>query len=99
LERLAMTVAGALPEASGVLNVQVFLDSASGRAAIIELNPRFGGGFPLSLRAGADFPRWVIQETLGLDCEARNDQWRHGVVMLRYDDAVFTQAADIGLDL
>jgi carbamoyl-phosphate synthase large subunit len=97
LERLAINIAEALPGASGVLNIQVFFDPVKKRASVIELNPRFGGGFPLALEAGADFPCWVIEETLGLPCRARQDQWRSGIVMLRYDDAVFIKADEIGL--
>jgi carbamoyl-phosphate synthase large subunit len=99
LERLAASVAEALPGASGVLNMQVFADSASGRLSIIEINARFGGGIPLSIAAGADFPRWVLEETLGLPCTARQDHWVPGVVMLRWDDAVYTRADRIGLRL
>ena len=56
---------------------------------MIEINARFGGGFPLSLEAGADFPRWMLEELLGLPSTASRDRWRPGMVMLRYDAAVF----------
>ena len=32
---------------------------------MIEINARYGGGFPLALEAGADFPRWQLEELLG----------------------------------
>ena len=56
---------------------------------VIEINPRFGGGYPLAWRAGARYSRWLIEETLGLESTAQADDWRDGLVMLRYDDAVF----------
>ena len=31
----------------------------------IEINPRFGGGAPLGIAAGADYPGWLMQELLG----------------------------------
>jgi carbamoyl-phosphate synthase large subunit len=99
LEHLAMSVAEALPGARGVLNIQVFCEPETGEMRIIEINPRFGGGFPLARHAGADFTRWVIEEALGRECSARNDLWRSGVVMLRYDDAVFVTAEQVGLHL
>jgi carbamoyl-phosphate synthase large subunit len=55
----------------------------------IEINPRFGGGFPLSCEAGADYPRWLLEWALGLPSTACADGWRPDVAMLRYDDAVF----------
>ena len=59
------------------------------RLTVIEINARYGGGFPLSLEAGADFPRWMLEELRGLPSTASPDGWRAGLVMLRYDAAVF----------
>jgi carbamoyl-phosphate synthase large subunit len=92
LEDLAARLCEALPGAYGALNVQVFVDGDSDEPdglAVIEINARFGGGFPLSLEAGADFPRWMLEELLGLPSTASHDAWRSGMVMLRYDAAVF----------
>lgn len=87
-------VAENLPGALGCLTIQCFLTPA-GEIVFIEINPRFGGGFPLSIQAGADFPRWIIEMMLGRQPEMSIDDWRDGVVMLRYDDAVFTTADKI----
>ena len=56
---------------------------------IIEINPRFGGGAPLSIRAGADFPRWLFLELLGKEPQIRFDGFRDGLLMLRYDSQVW----------
>lgn len=86
---LAFGMAKALPGPYGVLNFQVFADEATGDMAVIEINPRFGGGFPLSHRAGADYARWLLEDVRDLPSTATADGWRDGVVMLRYDAAVF----------
>ena len=91
LERLAADVSAALPGPFGALTIQVFVDEASGQLAIIELNARFGGGYPLSREAGADFPRWMLEDLVGLPSTATADGWRDGLVMLRYDAAVFVR--------
>ncbi len=91
---LAGRICAALPGAYGALAVQVFVGDAPGELAVIEINARYGGGFPLALEAGADFPRWQIEELLGLPSTARADAWRDGLAMLRYDAAVFVDAAD-----
>jgi carbamoyl-phosphate synthase large subunit len=88
LEDLAARMCEALPGAYGALNVQMFVDDADD-LAVIEINARYGGGFPLSLAAGADFPRWMLEELRGLPSTAAPDGWRAGLVMLRYDAAVF----------
>jgi carbamoyl-phosphate synthase large subunit len=96
LIELAHGMCKALPEPYGVLNFQVFADEATGDLAVIEINPRFGGGFPLSHRAGADYPRWLLQDLRGLPtpgAAAAADAWQDGLAMLRYDAAVFVDAA------
>lgn len=77
-----------LPGALGCITVQCFL-TPDNEIKFIEINPRFGGGFPLSFQAGADFPRWIIEMILGKARDIRIDGWQDGLMMLRYDDAVF----------
>ncbi len=88
LMRLAAAMAEALPDAYGAFNFQCFL-SGDSDLRVIEINARFGGGYPLSREAGADFPRWMVQEALGQPMEASFDGWQDGLAMLRYDEAVF----------
>ncbi len=94
LQDLAARICHALPGAFGTITVQVFVGDAPGELAVIEINARYGGGFPLALEAGADFPRWQLEELLGLPSTASADGWRDGLVMLRYDAAVFVDEAD-----
>ena len=55
----------------------------------IEINPRFGGGYPLSYAAGANFPKMIIQEYI-LDEDINFvDDWVENLLMLRYDSNVF----------
>jgi carbamoyl-phosphate synthase large subunit len=97
LQALATRVCDSLPGPLGSLCVQIFRDDVTGEMNVIEINPRFGGGYPLSHEAGAHFTRWIIEEILGRPCSAKSNTWRNGVVMLRYDDAVFVDAANAGL--
>ncbi|MBH24382.1 MAG: hypothetical protein CMH57_08025 [Myxococcales bacterium] len=95
VEALAMEVARRLPGARGTINVQIFHDPETGELNIIEINPRFGGGFPLAFEAGARYPQWIIEDLLGLPSTAA-DTWTDRLVMLRYDDAVFVPGEQIG---
>lgn len=94
LQDLAARLCAALPGAFGTITVQVFVGDEPGELAVIEINARYGGGFPLALQAGADFPRWQLEELLGLPSTAEPDGWRDGLVMLRYDAAVFVDEAE-----
>jgi carbamoyl-phosphate synthase large subunit len=89
LAELARGICEALPGAYGVLNVQIFADERTGELSALEINPRFGGGFPLTWRAGGRYLTWMIEEILGLPSTAAPDAWQPGLMMLRYDDAVF----------
>jgi carbamoyl-phosphate synthase large subunit len=91
IEGLAVRACAALPGAYGALTLQIFQGDQPDRLAIIELNARFGGGYPLSREAGADFPRWLLEERCGLPSTATATAWRAGLVMLRYDAALFVE--------
>ena len=71
--------------ARGCITLQLFRNYDHNTLIGIEINPRFGGGFPLSYLAGANFPRWILKEYL-LDGEIPYyDDWEDKLLMLRYD--------------
>lgn len=72
----------------GIVTLQCIV-TPERRIRFIEINPRFGGGVPLSIVAGADFPAWLLQEWRGETPPVTFDGFRHGVCMLRYDWSVF----------
>lgn len=90
----SMEMVRKLPGAVGCITIQCFL-TESNEVKFIEINPRFGGGFPLSVQAGADFPRYIIESMLGIESKLNVDEWDDGLVMLRYDDAIFVQKDQI----
>lgn len=77
----------------GVITLQLF-QTKDGSIKVIEINPRFGGGAPLSIRGGADFPRWILQELTGRRPRIGFDAFQDGLVMLRYDAEVWLDGAD-----
>ena len=72
----------------GVITLQLFL-TADKKIKFIEINPRFGGGVPLSIKAGANFPKWILQELLGQQPNIRFDGFKDNLIMLRYDSEVW----------
>jgi carbamoyl-phosphate synthase large subunit len=72
----------------GVITLQLFL-TKNNKVKFIEINPRFGGGVPLSVRAGANFPKWILTELLGRKPAIRFDGFKDNLVMLRYDAEVW----------
>lgn len=51
----------------GNLDVDVF--EKDGKYYVLELNPRFGGGFPFSYEAGVNFPKAIIEWLKGNEIE------------------------------
>lgn len=83
---------GKISGARGCLTVQLFARNEDHKYIALEINPRFGGGFPLAYAAGANFPGWLIDEyILGLPVEF-SDSWRADLLMLRYDAKILIDA-------
>jgi carbamoyl-phosphate synthase large subunit len=66
-----------------------------GQPYFFEINPRFGGGVPLSIAAGANLPLYLLQEVLGLPITAKIGEFTDKLMMMRYDEAVFLQVDDV----
>lgn len=81
-------VAEVLCECRGVITVQC-IRTPNGRIRVIEINPRFGGGVPLAIHAGADFPQWILAELLGRRPRINPMGFRDDIAMLRFDESVF----------
>lgn len=80
-----------IPGVIGCICAQFFLDEKTGDVVGIEINPRFGGGYPLSYGAGANFPRNIVREYFLGETLAFSDDWADGTLMLRYDAEVFVR--------
>jgi carbamoyl-phosphate synthase large subunit len=72
----------------GVITIQLFLNGNK-KIKFIEINPRFGGGAPLSIKAGANFPKWLLQEVLGKRPRFKFNGFKDKLTMLRYDAEVW----------
>ncbi len=74
--------------ARGCITLQLFACFKEKRFYAIEINPRFGGGYPLSYSAGANYPGWLIDEYLLGKAITFFDKWEVDLLMLRYDAKV-----------
>lgn len=75
--------------AIGCLTAQFFVHKNNSTIYGIEINARFGGGYPLSYLAGANFPQWIIEEyLLGNKLTDKFDCWEDQLLMIRYDEEI-----------
>lgn len=80
-----------IPGVVGCICIQLFANEGTKHVYAIEINPRFGGGYPLTYHAGANYPEWLIQEYI-LDKDIKyNDNWLDNTLMLRYDAEVIVK--------
>ena len=75
-------VAEALP-IWGPANIQCFREE-DGSLLVTDVNPRFGGAFPLPLAAGSRYPELAVALASGEHPEPTVGEFREGVVMTRF---------------
>lgn len=73
----------------GCICIQVFFNPLTEDVVGIEINPRFGGGYPQSYAAGGNYPEMLIKEYFLGEKIAYIDDWKDNMLMLRFDDAVY----------
>lgn len=73
----------------GPVTVQFLRDMTDGRTMIMEVNPRLGGGAVCAVYAGADIPRFILEDWQK-GTVARCVDWQSDVKICRYfEDVVF----------
>lgn len=77
-----------LPGVIGCICIQLFYRDSDDDVVGIEINPRFGGGYPLSYYAGANYPEYIIREYLLNETLEYTESWLDNTLMLRYDSEV-----------
>ena len=77
----------------GPANVQCFREP-DGELQVTDVNPRFGGGFPLPTAAGSRYPELALALAAGEQLEPRLGDFRAGVVMTRFFSEVILEERD-----
>lgn len=77
-----------IPGVVGCICIQLFYKEKDNDVVGIEINPRFGGGYPLSYAAKANFPANIILEYMCGKLIDYSDSWLDNTLMLRYDSDV-----------
>jgi carbamoyl-phosphate synthase large subunit len=86
LIRLAQDCAKAMRFA-GAVNIQCRI--VRGQPVVFEINPRFSGGIPLTIAAGADFPGWLLDLCAGRAVEPSIGRFQPDFWMTSYEASFF----------
>lgn len=80
----------------GPVNIQCRVHN--GRPTVFEINPRFSGGIPLTIEAGADFPAMLLQLHSGRRVTPSIGRFRDQLWMTSYEASVFLDASRVQLE-
>ena len=82
-----------LPGVMGCICMQLFYRETDHDIKAIEINPRFGGGYPLSYYSKANYAEYIIREYLLKEAIDYSDTWLDNTLMLRYDNDIIVYNA------
>jgi carbamoyl-phosphate synthase large subunit len=74
----------------GPANIQCF-GEPDGSLPVTDVNPRFGGGFPLPTAAGSRYPELALALASGERPEPTLGEFRDGMLMTRYFSQVILE--------
>lgn len=77
----------------GTVDVDVIVTD-DGVPHVIDINPRFGGGYPFSHIAGADVPHFFIASTLGLVPQTGWNTYQHDFVGAKHEGIIGFETAN-----
>jgi len=78
----------------GAVNIQCRI--VNDRPIVFEINPRFSGGIPLTIAAGADFPRMLVDLAEGRRVSPAVGRYQDNLWMTSYESTMFIDEAAIG---
>src|SRR6266404_7590754 len=79
----------------GPANIQCFRE-ADGSLPVTDVNPRFGGAFPLPTAAGSRYPELALALAAGERPEPRLGDFRAGLYMTRFFSELVLSAGEDG---
>jgi len=77
----------------GPANIQCKWDGKG--VTLIEVNPRFSGGIPLTIAAGADFPAWLVQLKAGIRVPQQLGKFQDGLAMMSFEESIFAPEPEL----
>ncbi|KLO21311.1 hypothetical protein X275_09530 [Marinitoga sp. 1197] len=80
---------------NGVINVQFIKNKKDGNYYLIEINARFGGGYPLSHFAGANYIELLLNMFYKKDLKFNENNYIENLFLMRYDNALYKRKEEL----
>ena len=77
----------------GPITIQMIRSEIDNKLYIIEINPRFGGGVPLSIKAGANIPLYILKDYLNISNNIYSN-WKNNIGMKRFFKEYFYETTN-----
>lgn len=77
----------------GPANIQCKWEA--GNVSLIEVNPRFSGGIPLTIASGADFTSWLVQLAAGVDVRPQIGKFKDALAMMSFEESIFALESEL----
>jgi carbamoyl-phosphate synthase large subunit len=78
---------------TGPANIQCKWDGRN--VSLIEVNPRFSGGIPLTIASGGDFAAWLVQIAAGVDLKPQIGKFQDALTMMSFEESIFATEAEL----
>lgn len=78
---------------AGPANVQCKWDGRE--VSLIEVNPRFSGGIPLTIASGADFATWLVHLSAGIEVRPQIGKFQDDLVMMSFEESIFVLESEL----
>ena len=77
----------------GASNIQCKWDGQT--VSLIEVNPRFSGGIPLTIASGADFATWLVELRGGRSIPSQIGKFQKDLTMMSFEESIFATEAEL----
>ncbi|WP_022869735.1 ATP-grasp domain-containing protein [Yaniella halotolerans] len=77
----------------GTIDVDVIV-TEDGTPHVIDINPRFGGGYPFCHIAGADIPHFMVASTLGIEPRTGWNTYQHDFLGAKHEGIIGFEPAN-----
>lgn len=79
----------------GPINMQVMSHKKDKHIYYLEINPRLGGGAPISYYSGANFAKWLFDEYFFNKKIGFYSKWKKNITALRYDQSLIINKKNV----